>query len=71
MSSFPILNSKAVAKSINVKNEDIKDECDKYKELNMYKSVESKYKLLYNMNAKELEMFKQCQIKWLKEQELN
>ena len=77
MSAFPILNSKLLNKTPNdikneVKSED-KNECGKYteiyKEIFKVMSIENKYKLMKNMSLQELETFKQCQIKWLKEEE--
>lgn len=70
---FPILNSSSSNPKPTVKNEINEDNtnCDKYNDIfnQIYKgmSVETKYKLMYNMDTKELETFKQCQIKWLKE----
>jgi hypothetical protein len=65
MSAFPLLNSKLLNKTPN----EVKNECDKYTEVYKWMSIENKYKLMKNMSLEELETFKQCQIKWLKEDE--
>ena len=75
---FPMLNSSSFNPKNEVKNEvkndiksevksEVKSECDKYNELYKGMSIENKYKLMHNMSSQELETFKQCQIKWLKE----
>ena len=79
MSAFPILNSKSLDKSYEESETKSPINCDKYNTLFKYESnlsniknneqssLQNKYNILYNMSIKELEEFKQCQIKWLKE----